>query len=219
MNASRKDSARTRQNLLAAASEVFVEKGYRNATVAEICERAGANNAAVNYHFGDKETLYRESWRNSFAESVKAHPPDGGVSESAPAEERLRGRIRAILNRSADNKNKDFLILHAEMTNPTGLLHEIIKAEMEPLREKTLALMREILGPHASDEQVRYCEICIVSMCTNPMLVRRIDLRDGQRPPIIGDISAFAEHVVQFSLAGIVAIRGHSDCPNHDSQD
>lgn len=207
MKASRKDSARTRQSLLTAASEVFVERGYRNATVAEICARAGANNAAVNYHFGDKETLYREAWRHSFAESIKAHPPDGGVSESAPAEERLRGRIKAILNRSADQKNKDFLIFQAEMTNPTGLLHEIMKAEMEPLREKTLALMREMLGPHASDEQVRYCEICVVSMCTNPMLARRIDLRDGRKPPIIRDINAFAEHVVQFALAGIAAIR------------
>jgi AcrR family transcriptional regulator len=207
MKVSRKDSAKTRQSLLAAASEVFVEKGYRNATVAEICERAGANNAAVNYHFRDKETLYRESWRHSFAESMKAHPPDGGVSESAPAEERLRGHIKAILNRSADQKNKDFLIFQAEITNPTGLLHEIMKAEMEPLREKTLALMREILGPHASDEQVRYCEICVVSMCINPMLVRRIDLRDGWKPPIIEDINAFAEHVVKFSLAGIAAIR------------
>ncbi len=207
MKASRKDSARTRQSLLTAASEVFVERGYRNATVAEICARAGANNAAVNYHFGDKETLYREAWRHSFAESIKAHPPDGGVSESAPAEERLRGRIKAILNRSADQKNKDFLIFQAEMTNPTGLLHEIMKAEMEPLREKTLALMREMLGPHASDEQVRYCEICVVSMCINPMLVRRVDLRDGQKPPIIEDINAFAEHVVQFALAGIAAIR------------
>ncbi|NJL59272.1 MAG: TetR/AcrR family transcriptional regulator, partial [Desulfobacteraceae bacterium] len=144
MKASRKDSAKTRQNLLAAASEVFVERGYRNATVAEICKRAGANNAAVNYHFGDKETLYREAWRHSFAESMKAHPPDGGVSESAPVEERLRGRIKAILNRSADQNNKDFLILHAEMTNPTGLLREIMRAEMEPLREKMLELVREM---------------------------------------------------------------------------
>lgn len=207
MKASRKDSAKTRQNLLTAASEVFVERGYRNATIAEICERAGANNAAVNYHFRDKETLYREAWRHSFTETMKAHPPDGGVSESAPVEERLRGRIKAILNRSADHANRDFLILHAEMTNPTGLLREIMQAELEPMREKMLAIVREMLGDQASDEQVRYCEISIVSMCTNPMLARRIDLRDGRKTPIIGDINAFAEHVMQFSLAGISAIR------------
>src|SRR5947208_13719431 len=48
----------TEKPLLEAAGEVFAEYGYRAATVRQICERATANIAAVNYHFGDKEGLY-----------------------------------------------------------------------------------------------------------------------------------------------------------------
>src|SRR5512139_1670083 len=121
MRAMREDTVRTRKNLLAAASEVFAEKGYRDATIAEICERAKANVAAVNYHFGDKETLYIEAWRHSFSESLKAHPPDGGVTEDARPEERLRGQVKALLHRIADENNKEFLIVHRELANPTGL--------------------------------------------------------------------------------------------------
>ncbi len=120
MKIPREDAVRTRKSLLAAASEVFAEKGYRDATIAEICERAKANVAAVNYHFGDKETLYIEAWRHSFSESVKAHPPDGGVSDDAPPEERLRGQVEALLRRIADENNKEFLIVHKELANPTG---------------------------------------------------------------------------------------------------
>jgi AcrR family transcriptional regulator len=105
MKIRRKGAAKTPKSLLAAASEVFAEKGYRDATIAEICERAKANVAAVNYHFGDKETLYTEAWRHSFSESVKAHPPDGGVSDSAPPEKRLRGQVVALLRRIADEGN------------------------------------------------------------------------------------------------------------------
>jgi AcrR family transcriptional regulator len=40
--------AATRRHLLEAAAEVFAEIGFRAATVRQICERAGANIAAVN---------------------------------------------------------------------------------------------------------------------------------------------------------------------------
>jgi AcrR family transcriptional regulator len=96
---------------LAAASEVFAAKGYPDATIAEICAKAGANLAAVNYHFRDKESLYREAWRQSLVESLKAHPPDGGVRSDASPEDRLRGQIKALLERVSDKDNKECSIM------------------------------------------------------------------------------------------------------------
>jgi AcrR family transcriptional regulator len=205
-----KGAAKTYKNLLAAASEVFAEKGYRDATIAEISKRAGANVAAVNYHFGDKETLYREAWRHSFLESIKVHPPEGGVSDTATLEERLQGRVTALLHRIADEKNRDFFIVHKELVNPTGLLEEVMQKELRPLHEKTETLVRELLGPRASDMEVRFCVISIISQCINPMVARKgqkgkREVKDG--PPGVDNIEAYSNHVVKFSLAGIRAIR------------
>jgi len=214
MKLQREDAVRTRKSLLAAASEVFAEKGYHDATIAEICERAKANGAAVNYHFGDKETLYVEAWRHSFSQSLKAHPPDGGVSEDARPEERLRGQVEALLRRIADENNKEFLIVHRELANPTGLLEEVMRKDLRPLRDKMETLVREILGPRASDMQVRFCAIGIVSQCISPMLVRRMEKTRPQGKddfPGIDDIDSYAKHVVKFSLAGIGAIREEAE--------
>ncbi len=48
----------TRQALIAAATDVFAEAGFTGGPVRLITEKAGANQAAVNYHFGGKEGLY-----------------------------------------------------------------------------------------------------------------------------------------------------------------
>ncbi len=204
-----KGAAKTYKSLLTTASEVFAEEGYRDATIAEICKRARANVAAVNYHFGNKETLYREAWRHSFLESIKAHPPDGGVSDNAPLEERLRGRVTALLHRIADENNKDFFIVHKELVNPTGLLEEVMRKELRPLHEKMETLVRELLGPRASDMEVRFCVISIISQCINPMVAGkgRKGKREGKDgPPGVDDIEAYSNHVIKFSLAGIRAI-------------
>jgi AcrR family transcriptional regulator len=207
---SRKRSGTTREKLLTAASDVFVEKGFRDATVAEICSRAAANISAVNYYFGSKEALYQESWRHSFAESVKIHPQDGGVSEAAPAEDRLRGQVKALVERIADENNRDFFISQMEIVNPTGLLEEVMMSSINPLREKTLAVVRELLGSEATDQQVAFCETCILSMCIHPLLLQRVRQRakDNGVPVLIDDLNAYVDYVMKFALAGIAVIRG-----------
>lgn len=204
-----KKSIVAKEKLLAVASDVFMEKGFRDATTAEICRRAGANIAAVNYHFGSKEALYREAWRQSFAESILAHPQDGGIPPDAPAEQRLRGQITALMKRVADPENREFVISQMELINPTGLLEEVMRSALLPLHEKTLAVVRELLGPEAEEQQVVCCEICILSMCLHPILIQRITQRTkkSQAPLLIDDLDTFTDHIILFALTGIQVLR------------
>ena len=208
----RKDAQETRQRLLAAASEVFAEKGFWEATHAEICEKAKANTAAVNYHFGSKENLYVEAWKYSFERSFEAHPADGGVGPEAPAAERLHGRIVSFIRRVADPDNHEIEIMHKEMANPTGLLAEVLPRVLEPMQRDLRAIVRELLGDGTSEQQVSFCEMSIMGQCFGPMLHLR-HARMGPRtprppaPPVKFSVEELADHVVQFSLAGIAAIR------------
>jgi AcrR family transcriptional regulator len=208
----RKDSQETRQRLLAAAAEVFAERGFWEATHAEICQKAHANTAAVNYHFGSKEKLYVEAWKYAFERSLAAHPMDGGVSPEAPVQERLRGMVTSFMHRIGDPDNHEIEIVHKEMANPTGLLTEVHQQAMEPMRRQSHSIIRELLGERATEQQVFFCNMSLIGLCFGPMLhLRKTHLtRGGPRPP--GpvpkfDVQDLANHVVQFSLAGMQAIR------------
>ncbi|WP_221031474.1 CerR family C-terminal domain-containing protein [Actomonas aquatica] len=49
---------RTRQALVEAGLELFGEYGLKGTTTRMLCEATGANVAAINYHFGNKDGLY-----------------------------------------------------------------------------------------------------------------------------------------------------------------
>lgn len=56
-------AAETRDNILRVAGELFARKGYRDTTVTEIAEAAGATKGALFHHFTSKEELFTEIWR------------------------------------------------------------------------------------------------------------------------------------------------------------
>ena len=95
----RKDGLRTKDRILTVACEVFAEIGYHDATVEEICRRAETTIAAVNYHFGSKDQLYDQVWRQAFDLAHEAYPPEGGLGPDAPPDERLRGTIHSLVVR------------------------------------------------------------------------------------------------------------------------
>ncbi|MEJ2659221.1 MAG: CerR family C-terminal domain-containing protein [Desulfobacteraceae bacterium] len=213
MRKPRIDGQETRRQLLRAAGEVFAVRGFRGATMAEICRKARANTAAANYHFGSKEALYVESWRFAFESSLENYPPDGGVPEDAGVEDRLKGRILAIMRRVVDPRSHELDIAYKEMANPTGLLVGVMQQALEPIFYGLNKIIREYLGPNASEQQVRLCLMSLRAQCFGPLIhERRRKLNPPGRlfsvqDPVMEDVETLADHVTLFSLAGIRAVR------------
>ncbi len=209
MTTSRTDGLETRQKLLDAAGVLFAERGYHATKTGDICRSAQANIAAVHYHFRSKEDIYVASWRHAFERSISAYPPDGGVPADASAEDRLRGHIQALVRRSIDPASRDLDIAHREMSTPTGLLAEVMHRSIEPLREMHLRLIRELLGPDATDQDVHLCEMSIHAQCVVSLMSerqRRLAPRDNRHPhpPFLHvDEAKLTEHIFRFSLAGL----------------
>ena len=98
-------------------------------------------------------------------------------------------------------------------------MHSTIESE----RQTTLALVRELLGENASEQAVCLCEMSLMSQCFGPMLhLRRGKMPPGApRPPApLAELSVeqLADHIVQFTLAGIRGIRENLNNPKKSSK-
>lgn len=201
----RRDGEATRQRILEAACEVFGESGYRGATHAEICRRAGVNTAAINYHFGSKAELYKASWQHVAETVERLYPMGGGVDPDAQPEDRLRGHIRAMLGRFADESLGDYhRIRMMEFSDPTGLLDEALDDRRRAHRQHTQAIVADLLGPGASEAEVELCELSVVMQWR---MVHPHGPGHRRKEMPTADLETLVEHVTQFSLGGILKVR------------
>jgi AcrR family transcriptional regulator len=96
-----------RPALLAAAREVFQQRGYAGATTREIAQRAGASEPLVFRYFGSKANLFRLAVVQPFDEFIDQFSQDwtnreDHVSPDSPAREFVRWLYRHLLdNRQA----------------------------------------------------------------------------------------------------------------------
>lgn len=197
----------TRQRLLDAAGEVFAECGFRQATVREICRRAHANVAAVNYHFRDKEGLYLAVLEYAHLRALEKYPLRGPQFDALPAAGRLRAFIRHAIFKLFDDDMTAyrFKLMAWEMIEPTAALDTLVANVIRPLEQLLRSIVRELL-PGASDEQVRLCGMSIIGQCLHHRhaqpVIQRLFPDQAYSPEYLANL---ADHITQFSLE---ALRG-----------
>jgi AcrR family transcriptional regulator len=193
----------TREKLLEVAGRVFAEHGYYASTVRGICAQAGSNIAAVNYHFRDKLGLYTEVLQQSVRASNVRVMQDA-FDQDAPAERILRDVIRARLSGvcRGDAANQKLRILLHELTQPTPAIDRILCEVMQPIYQRMLELVGELIGLPAHDETTRLCAHSIMGQIMLYALAGPLFARVWQGFKMTPQrTERIAEHIADFSMA------------------
>jgi TetR/AcrR family transcriptional regulator, regulator of cefoperazone and chloramphenicol sensitivity len=201
---SRKQSqAETRQRLLDAAGELFAEKGFRLAGTREICRKAGTDIAAIHYHFGNKENLYEAVLRYADNLLVDAIPT---FAASRSREGRLKETIEWVLAQCFEQGQPEWrwrFIEQATISLTPGL-RAFFNSKILPLYQALDSICREFLGKDASQQQVRFATRSILGQCFYYRHFRV--LIRGQGETFSNEhLHELADHIVEFSLAGLKA--------------
>jgi AcrR family transcriptional regulator len=203
-------SVGTRGRLLEAAGEVFAEQGFRAGTIREICGRAEANIAAVNYHFGDKEGLYRALLAHAYEASLERHPPDHGVRPGDPPCRRLHAFVRSFLLRLLDDGRAAWhtRLMCREINDPSPFLGDVVRGSIGRVHGMLKGILRDVAaeGPQSrvlDEEQLTRCAMSVAGQCLHyrlacPVLEALYPGRFG-----LDEVASLADHITAFSVAGI----------------
>jgi AcrR family transcriptional regulator len=205
----------TREKLIGVAGRIFADRGYRAATIREICVAAGANVAAVNYHFGDKLGLYTEVVQQS-SRAAELEGIRNALEMNAPPEDILRAVIRARMRSiyRGDRPDWHFRILAHEMAQPTPAIRSLVNKVGRPLFERMLHLIGGMLGLPADHDKTRLCAISVMGQIL--AYVFAAPLLAGVWPELKmtpEQVDRIATHIADFSLAYIHEFRSTTNIP------
>jgi AcrR family transcriptional regulator len=203
--AARDEPADTSQRLLDAARRAFAAKGFDAASVREITAAAGANLAAVTYHFGSKDALYEAVLETVLADvGGRIRAAAEGASGGAPLE-----RIEAILRAqfAAIAAHPDFQIL---VMQQVVARHRLPAAALRHLPE-AFAVLASAIRDGQAEGSIRSGDplLMAISVVSQPAyfgVVARLllpRLAPGSAPPATWD--GIEEHAVAFVRAALAA--------------
>jgi AcrR family transcriptional regulator len=216
--ASPRDEARqhTRERLLEVAGQMFASQGFEGTTGKQICQRAGVNPAAINYHFGGLEGLY---------EAVLSEARDRVVGREdrlfalldgpLPPEQKLRAIITLVVGAVVASGRASWILrlISREVTNPSKVGGRFLAATARPRVERVRALVGELVGLPPDHPSVALACLSLAA----PLQILLIADRDLVRTihPAL-DLSpkgeaALVEHFYGFVMVGLQALRAGAD--------
>src|SRR5262245_34503363 len=179
----------TRQALLDHATNAFAENGFDRASVREITQRADVNQAAINYHFGGKEGLYREVLYLAVAALNEASLLDEEAIFRVNRDEAVRLFIHQQLAPlfKHGHVSRYLRIFAWETLAPTPVWRDFIASAKLPLLDQAEKIVRRFLPPTAERAEITVATIWLsqqavpfirhYDMLSKPPLKLKIDKR------------------------------------------
>ncbi len=203
--ATRSDGDATVRHIISKAGELFAEKGYADTTSKAICERAGVNMAAVNYHFGSRDGLYLVLLKEVHKEVMSLDFVRKIGQSAAPASEKLYLLIQGLLRANYDAKSWHIRLWARELLSPSPILSQIMREEAWPKFEVLRDVIMELTGMPVHEPKLLRSILSVIGPVLLMLVIdRRIET--PIQPLYEHTVEEMARHMHTFAMAGLKVV-------------
>lgn len=204
-------SIATRERILAAAERLFAQHGYDGTTLRALTRAAGANLAAVNYHFGSKDGLLEAVFRaclepiNRERMELLAAAEDQHPGAALPVRQLLRMYLAPAIRALAGRHSGIPSILSRLHYEPNPATEQLILAVSLPVVRAYCAAVQRSL-PHLDAQRVLLRGHFMIGAMLH-LLGHGRALMQGTLPPgaKLPDAERLLEELLDFCEAGFRA--------------
>jgi AcrR family transcriptional regulator len=160
-------SKATREKIIKAASRAFADSGYEGASIRVIVAAADVNQAAINYHFGSKEGLYRAVLQTALHALMQGDGEQssmGRLSREAALRRFVRRQLRPII--SGDDLAAYVRIFSWETLRPSPVFRKFMAREAASFFAEAVDLVRRFLPRRATDKQAVVGALWLFGQCS-----------------------------------------------------
>ncbi|MCX2865258.1 CerR family C-terminal domain-containing protein [Paucibacter sp. PLA-PC-4] len=214
----RSDGVETRALILQVAGRLFAEQGFERTTSREICLAAGANMAAVNYHFGSREGLYEAVLIEAHGQLVRLDDLAAIGCVCAEPQARLRAVIGLLAQRVSGQEVPWGLrvLVHEMMVAPSPHMAVLMRKAVLPKIQIVMSIVAEVLGLPAGHPAVQRSLAMIVMPCIMMTIAPR-DLLRQVMPAAYDDEQGLVDDMTRYALAGLAAVASAHSADNSQS--
>jgi AcrR family transcriptional regulator len=198
----------TRARLLHAAARLFAERGDARVTERDIGKKARANVAAVNYHFGGKDGLYRAVMRHAMETMQATTAAASEAGRGLPAAERIRAYVSVFADRLLGVHHETWIhqLMLREMSDPTPALAIVAEEVLKPRMVYLADAIAELLHCAPDDPRVLRCALSVSCQFNSLLWTKGVAKLLDADAGVPGSIDEIADHIARFSLGGMKAV-------------
>ena len=209
----------TRTRILDAAEELFMQHGFEATSMRQLTAQAGANLAAVNYHFGSKDALIEAVFRRRLdamnaariAELERMEKDAGGRALSP--RQIIGAFVGVSLRMIEDSKSggRNFIrLLGRTYTDPQKPIRALIGQLYAPAMERFKAALERALPQIPRDELIWRMHFMFGTLAYTLAATDTVQLIAGCKPEDRYDAALLEARLTAFLQAGLLA-------PLHDA--
>ncbi len=141
----------TKERILDAAEQLFAERGFRATSLRDITSRAGANLAAVNYHFQSKDALIQAVFARRLGPINDARlrmldeAEERAGAGRLPVEAVIRAFVEPVLKDKAAAPESFKCLFGRAYGEPGDLFTNIVQRQFGQAKERFLAAFQQAL--------------------------------------------------------------------------